>query len=473
MGDKGRVGHDNGTAAAAAIHEPSAAAAPAETYVAAVAGPDVSDVLPLYEEVVKCGRCGFCQPTCPVYTATNIEGHVARGKNTLFRGLIEGTTQLDPDLREAFENCLLCRACTTTCFTSIETDRVVVAFREKYGRKFGRPTVQRLIFRRLLPYPRRMSWLIGSLWWGRRLGLAGLAQRLGILRMLNPKLEKAMEIRDEVPTSFLRSRLAKRQPSARTGTGLVVGYWISCGYNYMLPEVGEATVEVLEKNGIRVEVLSNACCGMPVYGYGDVEGARLLARRNLDALGDLRHYDYIVSDCGSCSGHLKEYAHLLAADARYAERAAEFVGKVRAFSELVHHLGLEACEGEVPAVVTYHDPCHLGPRYQNVVRQPRELIKAIRGVDFRELREADWCCGAAGSYNFMHNEISMKIMDRKVDNVEQSGADIVATECPACMMQLALGVKRHGLDTRVLSVSQLMCQAQQTTSGHRPSEKRG
>ncbi|HLA80952.1 MAG TPA: (Fe-S)-binding protein [Thermoleophilia bacterium] len=427
---------------------------------AAVALPNgVAELRDLYDEVAKCGRCGFCQPTCPVYTATAREAHVARGKNMLFRNLIEGETALEPDLREAFENCLLCRACTANCFPAVKTDLLVVAFRETYGKRFGRPTVQRWIFRRLLPYPKRMSRIIGLLWLARRLGLAGMAKRLGLLRMINPKLEKAMEIREEVPAGFLRTRLKRRVRPEPAPSRLKVGYWISCGYNYMLPEVGEATVDVLEENGMEVEVLPNACCGLPVYGYGDIEGARLLARTNLDKLGDLKEYDYIVSDCGSCSGHLKEYADLLKDEPEYAERAKVLVSKVRGFSELMQATGVTVALGELPVAVTYHDPCHLGARYQGIVTQPRELIRSIPGVDYRELAEADWCCGAAGSYNFMHNEISMKILGRKVENIEKSGADVIVTECPACIMQLSLGAKRRGLSKRVLSVSQLIQEA--------------
>ena len=196
-----------------------------------------------------------------------------------------------------------------------------------------------------------------------------------------------------------------------------------------------------------------------MYGYGDVEGARLLARRNLEKLGNLDQYDYIVSDCGSCSGHLKEYADLLRDDATYSQAARQLVSKVRSFSELMGAIGVKAPLGELSATVTYHDPCHLGARYQGIVSQPRDLIGSIPGVEYRELPEADWCCGAAGTYNVMHNEISMTILERKAKNVEKSGADVLVTECPACIMQLSLGAKRRGLSTRVLSVSQLIQEA--------------
>ena len=413
------------------------------------------EFLPLYEEVAKCGKCGFCQPTCPVYTATGLEAHVARGKNALFRNIIEGQTEMGPDLREAFENCLLCRACTANCFPAVKTDKLVVAFREAYGHRIGRPSIQRLIFRRLLPYPDRMARLLRIAWTARRLRLDKVAKRLGLLRMINPKLEKAMELREEVPSSFLRDRLRTAELTA-IEPRFTVGYWISCGYNYMLPEIGEATVEVLRRNGARVTVLPNNCCGLPVHGYGDVEGARLLAMSNIDRLGDLSAYDYIVSECGSCAGNLKEYPQLLADNADYVERARLLSSKTRSFSEFLCEVGPVAPTGHLSGSVTFHDSCHLGARYQGVVAQPRNLIRGIPGLELRELPEADWCCGSAGSYNVMHNSISMKILDRKMTNVARTEADVLAAECPSCLMQLALGVKRKGLATRVMGISELL-----------------
>jgi glycolate oxidase iron-sulfur subunit len=418
----------------------------------------LEELRPLYDEVAKCGKCGFCQPTCPVHMATGLESHVARGKNMLFRNLIEGETVLSTDLKEAFENCLLCRACTANCFPAVKTDQLVVALRESYGQRLGRPTVQRMMFRGLLPHPKRMSTLVGLLWTGRRLGLATALKKVGVLRMINPRLEKAMEIREEVPPAFLRDVLKKRRLSPEKAR-FKVGYWVSCGYNYMLPEVGEATVEVLVRNGADVTVLPNSCCGMPVYGYGDLEGARLLAADNLDKIGDLEAYDYIVSDCASCSGHLKDYAQLLSADEKYRERAKQLVDKVRGFSEFLAEVGPSVQPGPLAASVTYHDPCHMTARYQGVTAQPRGLICSIPGVEFKELPEADWCCGAAGTYNIMHNDISMKILERKMANVGLTKAQILASECPGCIIQLSLGARRSGLPVRVMSVSQLLLTA--------------
>ena len=523
----------------------------------------------LYDQVAKCGKCGFCQPACPVYRTTYREAHVARGKHALVRNLIEGETVLDADLRDAFDNCLLCRACTASCFSDLKTDRLVVAFREAYARRFGRSTLQRVIFRGLLPDPRRMRQVVWAAWAAREAGLDGVAARWGLLDMINPKLTKALELREGAPGQFLRVRLAR--PAAEAGGrrgGLTapilpptrdagaeswergdrpvrVGYWISCGYNYMLPEVGVAAVSVLRRAGASVEVLPNACCGLPVYGYGDVDGARALARRNIEVMGDLTRFDAVVSECGSCSGHLKEYPELFADDGEFRTRARRLAAKVRSFSEFLVEQGCteipaarattrsqqpqsaqraqsmplgpsprppqiapfgpslrlpQAPEpslqpralhverpglgaggpawesrrvgspplsptldaggpGEQPGgplVVTFHEPCHLGARFQGVVSQPRDLLRSLPGVEFRELPEADRCCGAAGSYNVLNPEVSAAILARKMEKVASTGADVVVTECPSCMLQLSLGAKRAGSKVRVLGISEML-----------------
>jgi glycolate oxidase iron-sulfur subunit len=492
------------------------------------------EFLTLYDHVVTCSKCGFCQPVCPIFRATGREAHVARGKLALFRNLIERRTELGPELKDAYSNCLLCRACTDVCFSAVKTDKVVVTFRHQYAERFGRGFWQRRVFRSLLPRPRLMRALVRSLWALRRTGLPDLARRLGLVGLLNPKLERAMELSRGVPGKLLTSRLAaRRRAGASTGapaTGVApahrevpaetaaparprVGYWMSCGYNYVLPQVGEATIQVLEELGYEVEVLDNCCCGLAAYGYGDLEAASRLAVENLRRLGDLERLQAVVSECGSCSGHLKEYGTLLANDPQWSGRAVALSSKTRSFSEFVAEQGglrslLSASPGEpqtapppesepvptgsepgsptepqpapagselaaageggtpaaaagplTPTIVTYHDPCHLGKRYQNVVDQPRSLLRSLPGIVFREAAEADSCCGAAGTYGVLHPQTSAAIIDRKTDFFKATGATIIATECPACMMQLALGAKRAGLEVQVVNVSQLCAQA--------------
>ena len=448
------------------------------------------EFLALYDHVVTCGKCGFCQPACPIFRATGREANVARGKVALFRNIVEDRTQIGPDTTDAFANCLLCRACTDTCFSAVKTDKVVISFRHAYAERFGRGMLQRGVFRFLLPRPRLMRGLVKMVWGLRKTGLPDLARRAGLIGLLNPKLERAMELREGTPGPLLHTRFRRRRQEAAGAVAAVakarplVGYWMSCGYNYVLPEVGEATVNVLERLGNRVEILDNCCCGMAAYGYGDLEAAADLARENLRRLGDLDRFDAIVSECGSCSGHLKEYAELLAGDPEWVEKATLLGTKMRSFSEFVQERGglpagvpaaasgtptaacaptdaadTRAAQGRKPIVITYHDPCHLGKRYQNVVAQPRQILRSLEGYEFREAAESDSCCGAAGTYGILHPETSGAIVDRKTGFIKDTAAAVVATECPSCMMQLAYGLKRAGIDAEVVNISQL-CEAQ-------------
>lgn len=441
----------------------------------------------LHEHVMTCSKCGFCQPACPIFRATGREAHVARGKVALYRNIIEDRLEIGPPVKDAFSNCLLCRACTSACFPAIRTDDVVVSFRHAYAERFGRSFLQRRVFRSLLLRPRLMRGIVRFVWAFRRTGLVEFARRIGLVGLLNPKLERALELGAGRPGALLTSRLAKRK-AARTADGAadstadsaaaarpVVAYWISCGYNYVLPEVGESTVRVLERMGYAVEVLDNCCCGLAAYGYGDREAAIGLAKENLRRLGDLDRLDAIVSECGSCSGHLKDYPRLLADEPEWQARAEMLEGKMRSFSEFVVERGglasllgaasepgsadrLPAAQGASAAdelVITYHDPCHLGPRYQNVVDQPRQLLRSLPGLTFVEAEEADSCCGAAGTYGIFHPEASAAIIKRKTGFIAGTGAHVVATECPSCMMQLKYGARGSGLSLDVLNVSQL------------------
>ncbi|MCE5254984.1 MAG: (Fe-S)-binding protein [Actinomycetia bacterium] len=457
----------------------------------------------LHDHVVTCSKCGFCQPLCPIFRATGREAYVARGKVALYRNMLEDRLEIGPEVKDAFSNCLLCRACGDNCFPGIKTDDVVVSFRHGYAERVGRAFHQRRVFRSLLPRPRLMRGLVRFVWAFRKTGIVEAARRMGLVGLLNPKLERALELGANKPGALLTSRLAKRKralaaagngadagrsvltagyaaPAAAAGARPTVGYWISCGYNYVLPEVGEATVRVLERMGYAVEVLDNCCCGLAAYGYGDLEGAALLARENLRRLGDVERFEAIVSECGSCSGHLKEYAHVLAGDPEWSGRAEALRSKVRSFSEFVVEKGglesvlagggpdaLAAAGATTPAgatIATYHDPCHLGRRYQNVVAQPRQILRSLPGIDFREMAESDSCCGAAGTYGVLHPETSAAIIDRKAGFIAATGASVVVTECPSCMMQLAYGVRRAGLPTSVLNISQLCDSATATAA---------
>jgi len=180
-----------------------------------------------------------------------------------------------------------------------------------------------------------------------------------------------------------------------------------------------------------------------------------MALKNLEILEKI-DADVVVTDCGSCSAFLKEYPELFVDDPALRERAQKLVKKVQEFSEFMQGRLPGAAPGHpFSGKVTYHDPCHMS-RYQGITKEPRNLLKGIPGVSYVELPEADRCCGAAGSYNIMHYEQSMKVLDRKMEMLKKTGADILATECPGCLIQLSYGARRAGLGTRVVHLSELM-----------------
>jgi glycolate oxidase iron-sulfur subunit len=416
---------------------------------------DIADLLPLQDTIAKCNRCGFCQAGCPVYRVTGEEHSVSRGRLAIARSLMLGELDLSPEVARALEDCLLCRGCTAHCFPALPTDEIVTAVRHAYLERHGQPVWQRVLFRSVLADSKKLEWAGRWAVWAKRTGLAkaagkvaGASSPLAAAEDVVPKLPERPFPRGERP--------AGADPSVATAR---IGYFVSCGLSFQYPDVVEATLRVLGRAGCAVTILDNTCCGRPAHAYGDLDAARDIARRNLDRLGPLPELEAVVSDCGSCSTHLKDYGRLLANDAAYRERAAAFSAKVRSFSEFLAARGLPKATGRVDATVTYHDPCHLSNRFAKVTAQPRALLKGVPGVTFQELPEADWCCGASGSYTFLHHTEATGVLDRKMDRVAKTKADVLATECPACMMHLSWGARRRGLPVAVRHVSQVLDEA--------------
>ncbi|HTR02742.1 MAG TPA: (Fe-S)-binding protein, partial [Thermoanaerobaculia bacterium] len=389
----------------------------------------VTELLPLNDLIAKCNRCGFCQAGCPVYRVTGQEHSLSRGRLAIARSLMLGEIELTPEVAHALEDCLLCRGCTAHCFPALKTDEVVLALRHAYLEKHGHPLWQRVLFRSVLADGKRLEWAGRWAVWAKRTGLAKAAEKAGLGGADSP-LSAANEVVPELPERFFRR--GERHAGADVDKAASrIGYFVSCGLSFQFPEVVEATLRVLGRAGCSVTILDNTCCGRPAHAYGDLDAARDIARRNIDRLAVTEGLEAVVSDCGSCSTHLKDYAHLLADDAAYAAKAAAFSAKVRSFSEFLAAKGLGPAEGRVEATVTYHDPCHLSNRFAKVTAQPRALLKSVPGVTFKELPEADWCCGASGSYTFLHHTEATGVLDRKMDRVAATGASVLATECPA------------------------------------------
>jgi glycolate oxidase iron-sulfur subunit len=412
----------------------------------------IAELRSIEGELARCNRCGFCQPVCPTFRVTGVETKVARGRNVLVRNLLDGRLPLDRALDDPLFECLACRACVDVCQGKVRVDQIMMAARADYLQEQGLTAVQRMIFRNLLQEPGKVDRYAKLLAIGKRSGLSRLAKGLGLLRIVSKKLSDAEDLVVSLPSTFFRERVGglKLRPDEPR---IRVAYFVGCGTNLGMPEVGESVVKALVGCGAEVLIPDHLCCGLPPATYGDLVAARQLALKNLAFFRDVQA-DAIVTDCASCSAFLKEYPHLLTGlDAQ--EEADRFAARVRDFNELLLEVGPPQRLVPRETAVTFHDPCHLN-RYQGIVQEPRALLEAIPGVELREHVEHDWCCGGAGSFNISHREMSMRILDRKMAHIADVNVPIVATCCPACIVQLRYGARRQGMDVAVKHVAELL-----------------
>lgn len=272
----------------------------------------------------------------------------------------------------------------------------------------------------------------------------------GRLRMLEQLLPEA-----EAP--FFFGKIGKTFPAEgvrRYRVALLAG----CVAGVAFARLNEATVRVLRKNGCEVTVPDGqTCCGALHAHAGLLETAWKLARRNIDAFLK-EDWDAIVSNTAGCGAALKEYHELLAGDAEYAEKARRFSARVRDAAEFLAGIELNREMGPVDAVVTYQDSCHLA-HGQGIRGAPRKLLEAVPGLTFREMAHPDTCCGSAGVYNVVHNDMAMAILRKKMDDVNATGAAVVATANPGCMLELRAGARLYGRNQRVVHVIEILDQA--------------
>jgi len=309
------------------------------------------------------------------------------------------------------------------------------------------------ILRKMLPSPDLMETSLLPVRLYQRLGFQWVMRNLGIARLMPDTLAKMEGILPRLERP-LRQVIPPVTPARGERRGKV-GFFLGCAMSLTFPEVSRQTVRILSQQGFEVLTPKGVkCCGAPHLAEGERRIARELARLNLDLFLSL-DVDYIVTDCAGCGCALKEYEEVLEGEAEHG-RLARFRAKVRDVSELLAEVGLRT-EGFKPlkVSVTYHEPCHLA-HGQGVSAQPRQLIRQIPGIDYRELKEANWCCGMAGSFALKELDASQKILDRKLANVRATDADWLVTANPGCQLQLAWGVRQAAMKKPVLHISELL-----------------
>jgi glycolate oxidase iron-sulfur subunit len=393
---------------------------------------------PRLDLINDCVHCGFCLPTCPTYVLWGEEADSPRGRIYLMETGLAGEPMTD-SMVQHFDRCLGCMACVTACPSGVRYDRLIEDTRAQVERRHPRTRAERLLrgaIFRLFPYPRRLRLLRGPL---------RAYQGSGVRRLLGPLLARTPTLAT-LESLAPRLRRPERLPERVQAVGpcrAVVGMLTGCVQRAFFPDVNAATARVLAAEGCDV-VLPRAqgCCGALSVHTGREAEAQRFARSLIDAFEDAG-VDYLVVNAAGCGSSLKEYGDLLRDDPSYAERAAALAAKVRDVSEVLVELGPVAPRHPLPLSVAYHDACHLA-HAQGVRAQPRRLLADIPGLSLREIASAEICCGSAGVWNLLNPEPARELGDRKARDVLATGADLLVTANPGCMMQVAAAVHRAG-----------------------------
>lgn len=410
---------------------------------------------------LNCIRCGLCLAVCPTYREYLNETASPRGRVALTRKGMQGDLEITPNLIEQMYGCFACMACNELCPVGIKPADLALQMRHVQEQRDPAKWKQAL-FGGVVSHPGRMEAVTFPLRVYQALGLRKLYYKFGLRKIMPKQLRDLEGMLPHLPVRPLRQKLAQTTP-ARGESKYRVGFFLGCAQSLMFAEESAASVRVMSRNGCTVVTPREVvCCGMPAHGYGRMDLVRDAAKHNI-AVFEKYDVETIVTDCATCGSSLKEYAQTLADDPEWAARAEKFSRKVRDISEFLDEIPLEKPAGRVEARVTYHDPCHLR-RGQKVWKQPRKLLSMIDGVEFVEMPEADWCCGSAGSQLITHYETSTKVMERKISNLENTQADVIASGCPGCQMQLISGVKRRGLDVRVVHPVTLLDEAYEASN---------
>lgn len=408
------------------------------------------------QEIVKCSRCGTCRSICPVFLAENNENTTARSKNRMMEAVLEGDIELTAGVQKRFEKCLLCKACKTHCGSGVATDKLIMEGRAATVERNGLSPMKKLAFtglryRKIFDLGLRTGALFQKLIFKKLPDGRGRVPRI----LLPGAGLNQRRIIPDMTANPLRARMPKFiTAKTPTSKGRVL-FFTGCMLNYMYPEPGEAVVSILTRNGWDVVIPEEqCCCGTPAFTSGDVETGRFLAEQNIKAI-TAESYDHIVTACASCGAALKhEYEHVLGYSALLKEwqRISPQVLDISQF--VLRYCDLDQL-GQLPLKVTYHDPCHL-VRGMNISAEPREIFKSIPGLQFVEMQDANRCCGAGGSFSAVYYELSRRINDKKLDNIEDTGMNYLVTGCSSCRMHITDGLIQRNSSVKVLHTAEVI-----------------
>ena len=400
--------------------------------------------MPDRELINACVHCGFCLPACPTYQSWGEEMDSPRGRIYLMKQVSDGSPVDDAVVRH-IDACLGCMGCVTACPSGVKYDALIeqmlAEIENRRRRGWADGAFRALIFA-LFPYPLRLKLALVFQLLYVKSGLRWLVHRLGLIRLLPKRSAQLEALMPDVTTRLLTASLPAFSPAKgerRARVALIAG----CVQRVYFPGVNEATIRVLNAEGCDVAVpQGQGCCGALSVHAGREREAQSFARELISRF-EKENVDAILVNAAGCGSTLKEYGRLFAHDPVWAGRAAQFAQKIKDVSEFLVALGARAQRHPLRLRVAYHDPCHLA-HAQRIRSEPRDLLRAIPGVELCEVPDSDNCCGSAGIYNLLQPDSAREIGARKVERVLSTRAQLLASANPGCTLQIQMMLRERG-----------------------------
>ena len=395
----------------------------------------------------QCVHCGLCLQACPTYIELGKEADSPRGRIYLMQAQQRGRLPVAGSFAQHISTCLDCRACESACPSGVPYGELVEQARQVVEKQLKRPflveALRRYVFGWVFPSPRILRFHFHLLRLYQRLGLQTLVRGLAALKLIPARLaglERLLpDLRGRTDPVELGA-IFKSRGAARFRVGLVAG----CVMNEIFAGIHHATIRVLQRNGCEIVVPSSQVCCAALHAHAGIEAAaQEMARKNIQAF-EQAGVEAVIVNAAGCGAKLKEYGSLLAHDPEYSSRARSFSHKVLDISEFLDGLPALSPPGRLELKVAYDDPCHL-LHAQKIAQAPRRLLQQIPGLKLLELRYPDQCCGSAGIYNITQYDLSMRILERKVEDIRQCRPAVVATGNPGCLLQIAHGLRKADL----------------------------
>ncbi|NHM31443.1 (Fe-S)-binding protein [Neobacillus terrae] len=412
-----------------------------------------------------CVHCGMCLESCPTYEITGQEQHSPRGRVHLIKSVAEGKLNVNEFFMDPIFACLDCRACTTACPADVEVGGLIEEARGQVRQAMPltglKGTVSKMFLQGLFPHHNRLNSLGGLLRFYQKSGMQKVVRKTKLINIMPQHLvdmEAIMpEVKEPVRKKYKNTDVIKAKGQTKNEVAMLTG----CVMDVMFSDINEATINVLTRNGNDVTIPKNqTCCGALHVHAGDRDTGRKLAKQNIEAFKDS---EKVIVNAAGCGCALKEYPELFRDDAEWYKKAEEFSAKIEDISKYLYDTGYEKPKAELNTRITYHDACHLA-HGQGIRHEPRDLLLNIPGVEMVHMPNSDRCCGSAGIYNITNPEMASAVLESKMQNVPED-VEMISMGNPGCMLQMAMGVQKHGRNQKIVHTVQLLDWAYQKEDG--------